>query len=134
MNRIHRSMSADISELASTQIIDLNEDINYLQWWNSLSGVEQQKWLTTFISHAKFSNNEKNKPKFYKKDRNTLYGENFESIPKRRVSTPRVEDFNYYDIEDYDSKCSTPVLNNFMDRVKPSPFSEKNERKTFSRN
>ena len=42
MNRINRSMSADISELASTQIIDLNEDINYLQWWNSLSGVEQQ--------------------------------------------------------------------------------------------
>ena len=88
--------------------------------------------VTTFISHAKFSNNEKNKPKFNKKDRNTLYGENFESIPKRRVSTPRVEDFNYYDIEDYDSKSSTPVLNNFMDRVKPSPFSEKNERKSFS--
>ena len=132
MNRINRSMSADISQLASTQIIDLNEDINYLQWWNSLSGVEQQKWLTTFISHDKFSNNEKNKPKFNKKDRNTLYGENFESIPKRRVSTPRVEDFNYYDIEDYDSKSSTPVLNNFMDRVKPSPFSEKNDRKTFS--
>ena len=112
-------MSADISQFQ-------NDGTNHLQWWNDLSGPEQQKWLTTFITHAKFSNV---KPKS-RKDRYTLLSEN-ESIPKRRPPTPNVEDYDYFDNDfDFDSKSSTPVMNNFMDRVKPSPFAE---RKSFSR-
>jgi len=113
-NKIHRSMSVDCNlpyhfdglNAPKNKKNKVMEDSYNLLWWHSLSGEEQKKWLITFISHSKITNDVSSEEK-------QSFSQHFNSDKKKSNKTLRNNRETMVDLNDINTRSQSFYYNDF---------------------